>query len=248
MTTELDRQSFASFWAVEDPMGDLRYAKMEVENVRQHFPRESASVYGDEQATRSVLTESGGFLTSHCSHFACHGRFDVESPLLSSLSLAGGEKLTLGEIFEYRLSASRLSVLSACESGLTDIRSLTDEYVGLPSGFLFAGSQAVVSSLWRVADISTSILMMSFYDEVAKQRETGSTFSASKALREAQNWLRTATPEELEQWVEGREGLTDRQRHALKLEIYRPVVGKNGEKCPPFADPIHWAAFHVLGD
>jgi CHAT domain-containing protein len=90
--------------------------------------------------------------------------------------------------------------------------------------------------------------MMSFYDEVAKQRETGSTFSASKALREAQNWLRTATPEELEQWVEGREGLTDRQRHALKLEIYRPVVGKNGEKCPPFADPIHWAAFHVLGD
>jgi len=248
MTTERDRQALASFWAVEDPTGDLPYAKMEVANVRRHFPRESVSVHANERATRSALTESGGFLSSHCNHFACHGRFDPQNPLRSSLSLAGEEELTLGDIFEYRLSASRLSVLSACESGLTDIRSLTDDYVGLPSGFLFAGSQAVVSSLWRVADISTSILMMSFYDEVAKQREAGRAFSVSKALREAQNWLRTAIPEELEQWIDDREGLSDSQRHTLKLEIYRPVPGTNVENYPPFSEPIHWAAFHVLGD
>ena len=46
--------------------------------------------------------------------------------------------LTLGEIFGLDLRQSRLVVLSACETGLTDFRSLSDEYVGLPSGFLYA--------------------------------------------------------------------------------------------------------------
>nr|MDJ0632476.1 CHAT domain-containing protein [Xenococcaceae cyanobacterium MO_188.B29] len=64
------------------------------------------------------------------------------------------------------LRQSRLTVLSACETGLTDFRSLTDEYIGLPSGFLYAGSPNVVSSLWAVNDLSTAFLMIKLYQNL----------------------------------------------------------------------------------
>ncbi len=63
---------------------------------------------------------------AHCVHFACHGIFDLESPLRSALVLAGVDLnelelercLTLGEIFGLNLSQCRLVTLSACETGL----------------------------------------------------------------------------------------------------------------------------------
>jgi len=89
---------------------------------------------------------------AHCVHFACHSIFDLESPLRSALVLAGVDLkaldlercLTLGEIFGLNLSQCRLVALSACETGLTDPTSLSDEYIGLPSGFLYAGSPSFV--------------------------------------------------------------------------------------------------------
>ena len=57
--------------------------------------------------------------------------------------------LTLREIFaELKLPQCSLVTLSACETGLTNSTAMTDEYIGLPSGFLYAGSMNVVSSLW----------------------------------------------------------------------------------------------------
>lgn len=74
--------------------------------------------------------------------------------------------LSLGEIFGLDLSQCRLVTLSACETGLTDFRSITDEYIGLPSIFLYAGSPTVVSSLWTVNDLSTAFLMIEFYQNM----------------------------------------------------------------------------------
>ncbi|MCC0179852.1 CHAT domain-containing protein [Waterburya agarophytonicola K14] len=74
--------------------------------------------------------------------------------------------LTLGEIFSLDLRNCRLVTLSACETGLTDIKNLSDEYIGLPSGFLYAGSPSVVSSLWAVSDLSTTFLMIKFYQNL----------------------------------------------------------------------------------
>jgi CHAT domain-containing protein len=62
------------------------------------------------------------------------------------------------------MSSARLVTLSACETGITDIKTgSSDEFVGLPAGFMLAGVPCVVSSLWSVPDISTAILMERFY-------------------------------------------------------------------------------------
>ena len=74
------------------------------------------------------------------------------------------ERLTLADVVARSdLGASRLAILSACETGLTDIRRAPDEYLGLPAGFLRAGAPAVVSTLWAVNDFSTMLLMERFY-------------------------------------------------------------------------------------
>jgi CHAT domain-containing protein len=104
--------------------------------------------------------------------------------------------LTLGEIFQLDLRQCRLVTLSACETGLTDFRSVGDEYIGLPSGFLYAGSSNVVSSLWSVSDISTSFLMIKFYQNLQE------TDSVAIALNQAQRWLRQITKAELLAWAQ----------------------------------------------
>jgi CHAT domain-containing protein len=44
----------------------------------------------------------------------------------------------LGEIFGLSLNQCCLVILSACETVMIDTKSLSDEYIGLPSGFLYA--------------------------------------------------------------------------------------------------------------
>ena len=78
--------------------------------------------------------------------------------------------LTLQDLFDHwggKLDGSELVVLSACDSQGIDKygeNAVTDEGVyGLPLGFWYAGSPAVVASLWEVQDASTAKLMEQFY-------------------------------------------------------------------------------------
>jgi CHAT domain-containing protein len=62
------------------------------------------------------------------------------------------------------MSSARLVTLSACETGITDIvKGSADEFVGLPASFMLTGVPCVVSSLWLIPDIPTSLLMERFY-------------------------------------------------------------------------------------
>ena len=143
--------------------------------------------------------------------------------------------LTLGEIFGLDLRQSRLVVLSACETGLTDFRSLSDEYIGLPSGFLYAGSPNVVSSLWAVNDLSTAFLMVKFYQNLQE------IDSVPIALNQAQMWLKNATKEVLEQW-----GATLKLKAANQAR-FETAMAQYEANSRPFASPYYWAAFCAVG-
>jgi CHAT domain-containing protein len=99
-------------------------------------------------------------------HFATHAVVgdDVRwiQPTLV-LSDAGGEDpfLTMSNIFELRLDAD-LVVLSACKTAEGKLYR-GEGLVGLTSAFLYAGSRAVMASLWQVNDQSTSLFMEAFY-------------------------------------------------------------------------------------
>ncbi|TAD82914.1 MAG: CHAT domain-containing protein [Oscillatoriales cyanobacterium] len=149
------------------------------------------------------------------------------------------ECLTLTEIFDLQLSKCRLVVLSACETGLTDARNTTDEYIGLTSGFFYAGATSILSTLWAVNDVSTAILIIKFYELFLSETRP----PVAVALRESQLWLRDATVQDLVAWVAGSKLILDKRKDGMQDYI---AWGEEPENTP-YQSPHFWAAFCAVG-
>ncbi|MHC5718479.1 MAG: CHAT domain-containing protein, partial [Nostoc sp.] len=158
--------------------------------------------------------------------------------------------LTLDKIFGLKLEKCRLVTLSACETGLIDFNNTSDEYIGLPSGFLLAGSPSVVSSLWKVDDLSTSFLMIKFYENLVTldNLEAG---DVAIALKEAQIWLRNLTIEGLDQFLEKHKAQIEKV--LAQLRVGQRIIFQESLKLIkqrqslPFANPYYWAGFTASG-
>jgi CHAT domain-containing protein/TPR repeat protein len=236
------RPKFNQLFAVGNPTQDRLYTELAVAAVRRHFnkPNQSATVLPGKQATKEALytTYLQSLRVSHTVLFACHGTFEITSPLESGLRLFD-ELLTLGEIFGLDLRECRLVTLIACESGMTDFSSISDEYIGLLSAFLYAGSASVVGSLWTVPQGASAFLAIKFYENLQTQPEDNKNVAV--ALKKAQIWLRGATKEELQDWIENLP-LNDSQHDEINgwLEQF-------GDGHTPFEKPYNWAAFCAIG-
>lgn len=149
---------------LHDQSLELPFAEREVTSLAWNYPNMTALTR--DKATKSWIAEhidEFGII-----HLATHGEFDPVNPLFSALKLVGDKKekdgdLDAAEIFDLRIKAD-LIVLSACQTGLGKVTS-GDEVQGMNQAFLYAGTHALVSSLWRVSDISTAMLMKQFYRE-----------------------------------------------------------------------------------
>ncbi|MEH2250863.1 CHAT domain-containing protein [Nostoc sp.] len=262
------RPDFQSLFAIQNPTGDLNYTDLEVQVIQSYF--NTANVLKKTAATLTAINNSD-LNTYHCAHFSCHGYFNLTNPGKSALILAdapiadtptkpdserylnlrAGEThdldkcLTLDKIFALKLENCRLVTLSACETGLIDFNNTSDEYIGLPSGFLLAGSQAVVSSLWTVSDLSTAFLMMKFYENLQ------SINSVSLALNQAQQWLRNLTTEEFEALLIKYQPQIEEifaQLPEEKRLVARAILTRTSQRKPhPFAAPFYWAGFTPTG-
>ena len=120
-------------------------------------------------------------------HFATHGLLNSKHPELSGLVFSlvdrSGKRqdgfLQLEDIYNLDLPVD-LVVLSGCETGLGQEIS-GEGLIGLTRGFMYAGAQRVVASLWSVSDDATADLMERFYKAMEKDGLT-----APAALRKAQ--------------------------------------------------------------
>ncbi len=128
-----------------------------------------------------------------------------ENPLLrSGLMLANAESvfdtnnvnhsstnngiLTAYEAMNMDLSNTDLVVISACETGLGDIKVGEGVY-GLQRSFQVAGANSLIMSLWKVDDNSTQQLMSQFYSNLRNG------MSKSDAFRKAQMSIKEKFPE-----------------------------------------------------
>jgi CHAT domain-containing protein/tetratricopeptide (TPR) repeat protein len=114
----------------------------------------------------------------------------ISNPLLrSGLALAGANNwqsavddngiLTALETSGLDLWGTKLVVLSACETGVGEVR-VGDGVYGLRRALVIAGAESQVMSLWSVSDTATRDLMIDYYTRLQKGDGRG------EALRDAQ--------------------------------------------------------------
>jgi hypothetical protein len=134
-------------------------------------------------------------------HLATHGFFissenNFINPLLKSgLVLAGVNKktyddntdedgvLTAFEIASLDLRNTKLVVLSACETGLGEVKN-GDGVYGLQRAFKIAEAKYIILSMWKVDDAATMQLMTNFYSTLLKTNDVIQSFTAAqKELR-----------------------------------------------------------------
>lgn len=113
----------------------------------------------------------------------------TENPLLrSGLALAGANQgrsgsddgvLTALEATDLDLWGTKLVVLSACDTGVGDVRN-GDGVYGLRRALVLAGSESQMMSLWPISDRSTQDLMIGYYTLLTR------SVGRAEALRRAQ--------------------------------------------------------------
>jgi CHAT domain-containing protein/Tfp pilus assembly protein PilF len=113
----------------------------------------------------------------------------IENPLLrSGLALSGANLskdgsddgvLTALEASSLNLWGTKLVVLSACDTGVGEVRTGEGVY-GLRRAFFLAGTESLVMSLWPISDYVTRELMTEYYAGLKKGLGRG------EALRRAQ--------------------------------------------------------------
>lgn len=261
------RSGSATLAAVINPTGDLAGTETEGAMVASHFASGARALLQRDAATPEAVIAALKGRTYW--HFASHGTFAWGDPRQSALLMHGGAGLSVGRLLETGgLGHPRLVVLSACETGLNEITSNPDEFIGLPGAFTALGATGVIGTLWPVSDAATALLMARFYE-----LHRGAGLAPPTALRRAQAWLRNATNDSLTAYTKnaaarGRlaRGQYDAIAQALSAEELarsrnsavvqwgtrngRAGAGKRAEPmrlARPYGHPYFWAGFIYTG-
>ena len=192
-------------------------------------------------------------------HIAAHAKAQNEIPLMSELYLSdvnvddtsvqaqkilSGEtiqtkELTAKEILRTWKLKSNLITLEACETGRGPY-ALGEGYLGFSQSLLLAGSQSVLLSMWEVEDLSTSLLMTRFYQNLLGETPgLEQPLPKAVALAEAKNWLRNLTSEKIDQYLN--------DNPSIPRDLNGNKTSKNKAEYP-YKHPYYWAAFRLVGD
>lgn len=87
--------------------------------------------------------------------------------------------LSAAELALFDLRKNKLVVLSACETGLGDIKSGEGVY-GLQRSFKLAGSSFIIMSLWQVPDEETAQFMKQFYSKLIATKNIRTAFNETQ--------------------------------------------------------------------
>ena len=160
--------------------------------------------------------------------FATHAVLNEERPMFSSIVLAqtpGKEDglLQMQEILNLKLNA-RLVTLSACSTARGELIN-GEGVVGLSRALFYAGTSAVVASLWNVNDASTSKLMGKLFEGLQTK-----DLPVDEALRQAKLSL-----------------INTRSSGPFAIVPDRPST-QDLLATGSYSHPFYWAAFVLIGE
>jgi len=157
---------------------ELPLTKQEIASFGYTF-KGAKTEFGDSASAAALIDALKNY--KHV-HIAGHARTNAADPFQAAIYLAPDEMdsgvFTMQKLLGTKVNAD-LVTLSACETGRGMLAG-GDEIIGFTRAFLTAGAKQVISSLWRVSDLTSAILMKHFFRELKKG------LSTDEALRAAQ--------------------------------------------------------------
>lgn len=167
-----------------NPSGDLPGAEAEVKDAADYLSNKdiNTTVIKGKDATIDEFHRISKEVD--IIHFACHGIFHKEDPMLSNLKFSDGRvfpRLIAG----LGLLNSSILVLNSCESGI--VGSTGGETQGLISAFISGGCGSVTATNWPIGDNAARKMALYFYGQLLKNEDTAT------ALKNARNEMKNAS-------------------------------------------------------
>jgi CHAT domain-containing protein len=138
--------------------------------------------FTDSRATKSMfLKELNNYPVVH---LATHAFADIQNPSASFIAFypekgsPAEDFLYLEEIYGLNLDASKLVIISACETGKGELVN-NEGIISLGRAFAYAGCASSINSLWKADDKATSVILRKFHQYLQRG------YTKSKALQQA---------------------------------------------------------------
>lgn len=144
---------------------------VEAQKITAVAPKSESKAILDFDANRETAMSSE-LAQYRIVHFATHAVVNYKHPELSGMVFSLVDRrgqprdgyLRLHDIYNLNLPAD-LVVLSACQTGIgKEIKG--EGLITLTRGFMYAGAERVVASLWKVDDAATAELMAELYIQI----------------------------------------------------------------------------------
>ncbi|KAJ7272339.1 CHAT domain-containing protein, partial [Mycena rebaudengoi] len=163
------------------------------------------SIAGDRYQVQSLIGESTTVdsvkqTLNNCAwiHLACHGEQNIIEPPKSCLQLYGGT-LELETILQMSLPNAEFVFLAACQTAKGDA-GLVNESFHLGGGFIAAGFQGAIATMWSMMDEDGPAVAETVYSHLLGSGKRPRASEAAKALQLAVRKMRDAgVPHE--RWV-----------------------------------------------
>ncbi len=226
---------------VENPTEDLDFAPIESASICRKFPT-SKRISEANATTNNLLPE---LQKNHdILHFTGHAGHNFYQPKKSCLYLAENDELTLEQISQIPLQTTHLVTLSACETAITK-EEIKIDYVGLVSAFLKHRIPYILTTLWRVPEEASMLMMVKFYELRKSQPET-------IALAQAKIWLQNQTWQDIHQFYQNLETelkTEPAQASTTQITVYTAKIeaSESPSDDKPYQHPYYWSAFIING-
>ena len=180
--------------AVSDSFAlDRTYLKLLPQPFTSELAKEYSRVFNgesfiNENASKDLFVENAK--EHKIIHIGTHAESNNVSPELSRLIFAKkttdeDNSLYTYEIYNQNL-ASNLAILTACETGKPTYQP-GEGMISLAHAFNYAGSESILTSLWKIDEQSSAIILKDFYENLSNG------LSKDEALKEAKkNYIATA--------------------------------------------------------
>ena len=188
--------------AIKDSV-DMDYTYLKL--LPQPFAKQLTQSYSKLFNGNSFLNEkaSKGIFTQNAKehkiiHIGTHAESDNITPEFSRLIFAKSAEDDNNSLYTYEIYnqnlASNLAILTACETGKPAYQP-GEGMISLAHAFNYAGSESILTSLWKIDEQSSAKILEYFYDNISDGLSKDEALKAAKLKYISSAEGRTAAPQ-----------------------------------------------------